>query len=249
MHRPPLAVMFAFASTLAACSAENPAAQAPSRTVSGALDATSLAGLSHVVAIDTVSGAYTARVDASGAFSVEVPLGRSVVLYVLDDALTPVRAVVFDAGDGAQTRVLPVTAGLAGVATARPISLGEVSAVDGTTDEAHASGTPHDDVDSDDDGVSNYDDSNDDDDALDDSADSDDDGDDLDDDARFDAVARRHDDSDLDGVEDERDDDDSDGPGAHRHHGGEDDSDSREDRSGEDHADTDGADDDDGTEG
>ena len=248
MKRPSLALLFAVTSMLAACSGENPAARAPNRTVTGALDAQSLVGLSHVVAIDTVSGAYTARVDASGAFSVEVPLGRSVVFYVLDDALTPVRAVVFDAGDGAQTRVLPVTAGLAGVATARPISLGEITAVEGTDDEAHASGTPHDDVDSDDDGVSNYDDSNDDDDALDDSADSDDDGDDLDDDARFDAVARQDEDADLDGIEDERDDDDSDGPGAHRDDDRDDD-DAGVDDHGDEEADEVNEVDDDGTEG
>ena len=222
---------------LAACSADNQnvKTETATRALTGTLDTATLGGLSRIIAIDTREGAYDATVDPNGAFTVEVPVGRSVVLYVLDETLTPVREVHFDAGGGARTSVLPVAGAPAGAADDTAVSLGRVHGVEGVEDEADCEDNPLEDVDSDDDGVDDLEDSDDDGDDIEDAADDDDDGDEIDDDAEFDAVAADEDDADLDGVEDDADDDDDDGPGAGRgRRGHHEDDDDAEDDDGED---------------
>ncbi|MFZ4735434.1 MAG: hypothetical protein ACOYM9_05800 [Bradymonadia bacterium] len=223
---------------LAACSADNQnvKTETATRALTGTLDTATLGGLSRIIAIDTREGAYDATVDPNGAFTVEVPVGRSVVMYVLDETLTPVREVHFDAGGGARTSVLPVAGAPAGAADDTAVSLGRVHGVEGVDDEADCEDNPLEDVDSDDDGIDDLEDSDDDGDDIEDAADDDDDGDEIDDDAEFDAVAADEDDADLDGVEDDADENDDDGPGAGRgrrgHH--EDNDDGEDDDDGED---------------
>jgi hypothetical protein len=256
MKRNVLILLASCPMALAACSAENEnlKTETPTRAVTGTLNSASLEGLSRIVAIDTRDGAYDGIVDANGSFAIDVPVGRSVVMYVLDEALKPVREVQFDAGGAARTSILPVAGAPAGASDDSPVSLGAVQAVAGSEDEAECEDSPLEDVDSDDDGIDNLKDEDDDGDDVEDEADEDDDGDELDDDADFEAVADEGDDADLDGVEDDADEDDDDGPGAGRgrgqrreHH--EDEAADDEDDDADDDADDDDADEHHGEEG
>lgn len=158
------------------------------RSVTGALKTDS--GVTQVVAKSTAqpSQSYTAAVDASGRFTLDLPMNqRYVVVFKAGDQAIGVLHFKESASGAFSTR-LAVTGGLP--PSSKPldteedddgaIDLGDVDDADGDA-LYESSNNPSEQVDSDDDGESDYADSDDDNDGESDDVDSDDDNDGVDD--------------------------------------------------------------------
>lgn len=204
------------------CGGEGDAAVASTtRGVSGRVQAAAGVTVTEVVALASHAGAptdvYRAAVDAQGAFRLELPKGQRYVLQLMagDAAIGNIR---FAASAGGPFTSLLSMAGAPGASDEAEdeaeaeddVELGDVqSAGDSDYDTENE---PLDQVDSDDDGDSDYADADDDDDGVDDEADEDDDDDGVDDaDEDFDsdddgATDEVDSDDDNDGIEDDADD-------------------------------------------
>lgn len=168
------------------------------RTVAGSLKAGE--GVTEVVALPASSEqkgtVYSAKVDASGAFRLDLPKDqRYVIVFKSGDQSTGVLRFK-DGTTGAYTTLLPVAGEPSSMPSSKPLSeddaeddddaeeseigLGEVDdpAADGQYEPAN---NPLEQVDSDDDGDNDFEDADDDNDDVADDVDSDDDGDGVDD--------------------------------------------------------------------
>lgn len=193
-------------------STEGPTAQG-SRALTGRIQPAAGVNVTEVAALVSHAGAptdvYRAPVDAQGVFRLELPKGERYVLQLMSGETAVGNIRFASSSAGALTSILPM-ASVPGGAGATPqaedvsepdVELGDVSSAGGS--DYDSANEPLDQVDSDDDSVSDFDDDDDDDDGEADDEDEDDDGDGVDDsDEDFD--------NDDDGASDDVDDDDDD---------------------------------------